>query len=201
MIEIEERLQRLEGPSPSDAVEGFSGKAFQEGEARVAYGAIPSPIGTLTAVVTRRGLLALAFESEDLEALLHRVAARLTPAVVHLRSATTEVRSWLDSYFSGRVDTELPLDHSLITPFQDRVLAATASIPPGEVRTYGQVAALTGNPRAARAAGRALGANPIPVVLPCHRVVAADGSLHGYGGGLDRKRFLLDHERLMADRR
>ncbi len=170
------------------------------GEARAAYGEAPSPIGPLTAVVTARGLLALGFEDGGAEGLLRSVAAEVTPDIVHLPSALEEVRSWLDGYFRGSPPPPPPLDRSLITPFQGRVLDAAASIPMGEVRTYGDTAALAGSPKAARATGRALGANPISIVLPCHRVVAANGKLHGYGGGLDRKRYLLDHERAAARR-
>ena len=165
------------------------------GEAQAAYGEAPSPIGPLTAVVTSRGLLALAFEDGGQEGLLRSVAAKVSPDIVHLPSALEEVRSWLDGYFRGSPPPPPRLDRSLITPFQGRVLDAAASIPMGEVRTYGDTAAMAGNPKAARATGRALGANPISIVLPCHRVVAANGKLHGYGGGLDRKRYLLDHER------
>ena len=173
---------------------------LDEGQApaRAAYGEAPSPIGPLTAVVTDRGLLALAFENGGLEGLLRSVADKVSPDIVHLPSAVEEVRSWLDGYFRGRPPPPPRLDRSLITPFQGRVLDAAASIPMGEVRTYGQTAAMAGNPKAARAAGRALGANPISIVIPCHRVVAASGELHGYGGGLDRKRYLLDHERAAA---
>ena len=199
MSDIAERIRNLQSGMPETAVGRFSRRAFGDGAAQVAYGALPSPIGDLTALVTRRGLLTLAFETDDLDGIMGSVAAKVSPAIVRLPSAIREVQSWLDAYFRGRRETEPRLDRSLITPFQDRVLVATAGIPMGEVRTYGQVAALAGNPKAARATGRALGANPIPVVLPCHRVVAADGRLHGYAGGLDRKRLLLDHERTMAD--
>ena len=200
MNDIERRLKALEAPSPESAITRFSQDAFGSREARVAYGSMASPIGTLTAVVTHRGLLALAFDTDDLGKIMSSVISKVSPGIVRLPSAIRTVRSWLDAYFDGRQAPELGLDRSLITPFQDRVLSAAAAIPLGEVRTYGQVAALAGNPKAARATGRALGANPIPVVLPCHRVVAADGRLHGYAGGLDRKRLLLDHEREMADR-
>ena len=198
MSTIAERIRRLPSGAPQGAIDRFSRQAFREGEARVAFGQIPSLIGDLTALVTRRGVLALAFETDDLDEIMQSVAAKVSPAIVHLPSAVREARTWLDTYFRGRPPTALRLDRSLITPFQDRVLTATAGIPLGEVRTYGQVAALAGNPKAARATGRALGANPMPIVLPCHRVVAADGRLHGYAGGLDRKRLLLDHERAMA---
>ena len=198
MSNVAERIRSLASTSTQDAVRRFAHRAFTEGAAQVAFGRVPSPIGRLTAVVTHRGLLALAFETDDLDEIMGLVARKVSPAIIRLPSAVGPVHSWLDAYFGARPVPELRLDRSLITPFQDRVLVATAGIPPGEVRTYGQVAALAGNSKAARATGRALGANPIPIVLPCHRVVAADGSLHGYAGGLDRKRLLLDHEKSVA---
>lgn len=198
MSHIADRIRNLPSGDHTGAVSHFARRAIKEGSARVGYSAVESPIGDLTALVTSRGLLALAFETDDLDRIMESVATKLSPLIVRTPSAVGRVRSWLDAYFGGRSVPELRLDRSLITPFQDRVLVATAGIPPGEVRTYGQVAALAGNPKAARATGRALGANPIPVVLPCHRVVAADGSLHGYAGGLDRKRLLLDHERAIS---
>ncbi|MCY4622545.1 MAG: methylated-DNA--[protein]-cysteine S-methyltransferase [bacterium] len=201
MSKVADRIRNLPSDGHTGAVDRFARRATEEGSARVAYSAVESPIGDLTALVTPRGLLALAFVTDDLDRIMESVAAKVSPRIVRAPSAIERVRSWLNSYFGGRSVPELRLDRSLITPFQDRVLVATAGIPPGEVRTYGQVAALAGNPKAARATGRALGANPIPVVLPCHRVVAADGSLHGYAGGLDRKRLLLDHERGTTTRR
>ncbi len=198
MSDIAARIRALPSGRPDGAVDHFARRALREGTVRVAFDVAPSPIGDLTALVTRKGLLALAFETDDLDRLMESVAAKVSPAILRVPSAIGPVRSWLDSYFEGRPQPMPGLDHSLITPFQERVLAATAGIPLGEVRTYGQVASLAGNPKAARATGRALGANPIPVVLPCHRVVAADGSLHGYAGGLDRKRLLLDHERAIS---
>ena len=198
MSDIARRIRNLPSGPPDGAVGRFTRRALREGTVRVAFGEAPSPIGDLTALVTARGLLALAFETDDLDRLMDSVSAKVSPAIVRVPSAIDPVRSWLDAYFEGSPQPELHLDRSLITPFQDRVLTATAAIPPGEVRTYGQVATAVGNPKAARATGRALGANPIPVVLPCHRVVASDGSLHGYAGGLDRKRLLLDHERAIS---
>ena len=201
MSKVADRIRNLPSSGHEGAVNRFAHRAIEEGSGRVAYSAVESPIGDLTALVTPRGVLALAFETDDLDRIMESVSAKVSPCIVRAPSAIGRVRSWLDAYFGGRSVPELRLDRSLITPFQDRVLVATAGIPPGEVRTYGQVAALAGNPKAARATGRALGANPIPVVLPCHRVVAADGSLHGYAGGLDRKRLLLDHERETTTRR
>ena len=198
MSDIARSIRNLPSEPPDGAVDHFTRRALREGTVRVAFDEASSPIGDLTALVTVRGLLALAFETDDLDRLMDSVSAKVSPAIVRVPSAVDSVRSWLDAYFEGSPRPELHLDRSLITPFQDRVLTATAAIPMGEVRTYGQVAALAGNARAARATGRALGANPIPVVLPCHRVVASDGSLHGYAGGLDRKRLLLDHERAIS---
>ena len=198
MSDVAERIRNLQSVSTEDAVRRFARRAFSEGEAEVAFGRVPSRIGDLTALVTHQGLMALAFETDDLDEIMRLVSRKVSPRIVRLPSAVGSVRSWLEAYFAGRQVPDLRLDHSLITPFQERVLVATARIPLGEVRTYGQVAAIVGNPNASRATGRALGANPIPVVLPCHRVVAADGSLHGYAGGLERKRLLLEHERSMA---
>ena len=198
MSNVSDRIRDLPSGGHTGAVNRFARRAIEDGSALVAYSAVESPIGDLTALVTPRGLLALAFETDDLDRIMESVAAKVSPRIVRTPSAIGQVRSWLDSYFDGRPQPAPGLDRSLVTPFQERVLAATASIPLGETRTYGQVASLAGNPKAARATGRALGTNPIPVVLPCHRVVAADGSLHGYGGGLDRKRLLLDHERAIS---
>lgn len=198
MSKVADRIRDLPSGGHTAAVDRFARRAVERGSARVAFSAVESPIGDLTALVTPRGLLALAFETDDLDRIMESVATKVSPCIVRAPSAIGQVRSWLDSYFDGRPQPMPGLDHSLITPFQERVLAATAAIPLGEVRTYGQVASLAGNPKAARATGRALGANPIPVVLPCHRVVASDGRLHGYAGGLDRKRLLLDHERAIS---
>lgn len=198
MSKVADRIRNLPSDDHTGALERFARRAVEEGSARVAYSAVESPIGDLTALVTPQGLLALAFETDELDRIMESVVAKVSPRIIRAPWAIRPVRSWLDSYFEGRPQPAPGLDRSLITPFQERVLSATAAIPLGEVRTYGQVASLAGNPKAARATGRALGANPIPVVLPCHRVVAADGSLHGYAGGLDRKRLLLDHERALT---
>lgn len=113
------------------------------------------------------------------------------------QAATASVIGQLTEYFAGKRSAfEIPLDLTGVTPFQREVLRVTQEIPYGTVCTYGDVAASIGKPKAARAVGRALGANPIGVVIPCHRVVASDGSLHGYSGagGVQTKRFLLELE-------
>jgi methylated-DNA-[protein]-cysteine S-methyltransferase len=127
--------------------------------------------------------------------VLGEVAAQLSPRIMESPRRLDAVRRELDSYFSGHIrDFDLDLDWSLVGPFAQRVLRRTARIPYGSVASYGAVAADIGTPRAARAVGNALGSNPIPVVVPCHRVVRTGGAIGGYGGGLPRKRFLLDLE-------
>lgn len=195
MSEMADRLRRLTVPPPGAAMAGFAERAFDGGRAQAAYGRAATPLGEMTAVVTRRGLLTLLFEEQDQDGALQRVADRVTPAIVESQAAVGFVREALDGYFRGRTfRIEMPLDRRLITPYQGRILNFAYGIPPGEVRTYRQAAERAGNGRAARAAGRALATNPLPVVLPCHRVTASDGGLRGYAGGLERKRFLLEHE-------
>lgn len=193
---LADQLKGLRTGGHEQVVARFAERAFGEAVAEAAYGPIPSPIGEFIAVVSHQGLLALAFETDHQDDVLERVAAKVSPNLIDLPSAVASVRRELDAYFSGDLRFfTMTLDRALITPFQDKVLAATSRIPRGEVRTYGQIAAAAGRPKGAQATGQALGANPIPVVIPCHRVVAADGSLRGYAGGLDRKEFLLDLER------
>ena len=123
------------------------------------------------------------------------VTAQLSPRILEAPARLDDVRRELDEYFEGRRrDFDLPIDWTLVSPFGRRVLQATAAIPFGRVRTYGEMATQAGNPKASRAAGRALGANPIPIVVPCHRVIGASGRLTGYTGGLQRKVALLQIE-------
>ena len=182
MSGVADRLRNLTIPSPS--ADSFADGAFADGRAGAAYGKVSTPIGELTAVVTHRGLLNLIFEGQDQDRALQRVADKVTPRILEAPSAVAFVQEKLDDYFRGRTfRIEMPLDRSLLTPYQGRVLDFTYGIPAG-----------AGDPRAARATGRALATNPIPVVLPCHRIVASNGELRGYAGGLDHKRFLLEHE-------
>lgn len=158
----------------------------------VAYAELDSPIGELIVFVTPRGLLRVKYADEPIEDVLADVAARVSPRILRAPSRTDAVRRELDGYFALRRQRfDLPLDWSLVRGFAGDVLRETARIPFGDVRSYGQVARQAGSPRAARAAGNALGSNPIPIVVPCHRVLHADGGLGGYSGGLDRKRYLL----------
>jgi methylated-DNA-[protein]-cysteine S-methyltransferase len=166
-----------------------------EGLADVAFAAVDSPFGRLHAAVTRRGLVRVAFPEEDPDTLLEGLARRISPRIVESPKRLDDVRRELEDYFDGRRrDFDVSLDWSLIGPFGRRVLRATSEIPYGGSLSYAEVAAEAGSPRGSRAAGNALGANPIPIVIPCHRVLRSGGALGGYGGGLDRKRWLLELE-------
>jgi len=166
-----------------------------EGLADVTYAPVESPFGTLHAAVTPRGLVRLAFPEETEPAMVEELARRISPRVVRSPEPLGQLEHELDEYFSGRRRSfSLKLDWRLIGPFATRVLKHTAAIPYGSFSSYGEIAAEAGSPRGARAAGNALGANPIPIVIPCHRVLHAGGGLGGYGGGLERKRFLLELE-------
>jgi methylated-DNA-[protein]-cysteine S-methyltransferase len=165
----------------------------------VSYAPAESPFGTLLLAATRRGLVRLAFPEENLDAMLEGLARRISPRIVEAPRALEEARRELEEYFSGRRRAfELELDWRLVGAFGRRVLGVTSEIPYGGVLSYAEVAADAGSPRGFRAAGNALGSNPIPIVIPCHRVLRSGGALGGYGGGLERKRFLLELEGAMA---
>lgn len=192
---MNELERRLAGPDerPFDGerlLERLRARAADEGLLDVAYGELDSPLGELLIAVTPRGLVRIAYEGEH--AVLEELAHEVSPRLLRAPERTDEVRRELEAYFAGeRQRFDLPVDWSLIHGFARKVLRATARVPFGQVTTYGTVAARAGSPRGARAAGNALGSNPIPIVVPCHRVLHAGGGLGGYAGGLDRKRFLL----------
>ena len=171
-----------------------------EGLADVSYASVDSPLGTLLVASTRRGLVRVAFPEEGVDPVLEQLSSALSPRIVEAHGRLELERRELEEYFLGsRRAFELPLDWSLIGPFAKRVLRATVRIPYGGSLSYGQVAARAGSPRGSRAAGNALGSNPIPIVIPCHRVLRAGGALGGYGGGLERKRALLSLEGAIDD--
>jgi methylated-DNA-[protein]-cysteine S-methyltransferase len=177
------------------ALERLSSRAAEEGLLDVAYTSADSPFGPLLLATTRRGLVRIGMPNQDPEALLVDLATRVSPRVIETASQLEQVRRELDLYFEGRLrDFTLPLDWRLTKDFRRRVLRATARIPYGETRSYRQMAARAGNERAVRAAGTALGSNPIPIVVPCHRVLRTGGGLGGYGGGLPMKEALLSLE-------
>jgi methylated-DNA-[protein]-cysteine S-methyltransferase len=139
----------------------------------------------------------LAFEDEDRDAVLGDLAARVSPRVLEAPSRLADARRQLDEYFAGRrLRFELPLDWALTRGFRRAVLGAASDIPYGSTGTYRTVATSAGNPRAVRAAGTALATNPIPIIVPCHRVLRSDGALGGYRGGPERKAELLRLEAL-----
>jgi methylated-DNA-[protein]-cysteine S-methyltransferase len=179
----------------AEAAARLSRRIAEEGLADVSYASAESPFGTLLLAATRRGLVRLAFPEESLDGMLEALAQRVSPRIVEARAPLDEVRRELEDYFEGRRrGFEVALDWTLVAPFARRVLRATSRIPYGGVLSYAEVAADAGSPRGFRAAGNALGANPIPIVVPCHRVLRSGGALGGYGGGLERKRFLLELE-------
>ena len=157
----------------------------------ISYTELATPIGTLRLVGGAQGLrqVVLGAEPDD-----GQVDPSWMPDAWPLRAAIAQ----LEAYFAGtRTTLELPLDASG-SPFQDRVWQALVAIPYGETTSYADVAVQIGQPRAIRAVGRANATNPLPIVVPCHRVVGRSGVLTGYGGGLDRKRWLLAHEAEVA---
>jgi len=166
----------------------------------VAYATVDSPLGPLVVASTPRGLVRLAyagFRTDD--DVLDELARKLSPRVLEAPARLDGVRRELDEYFEGRrTNFEVPIDWSLTRGFTSRVLRATARIGFGHTSTYAEVAGQAGSPRAVRAAGNALGANPLPVVVPCHRVLRTGGALGGYTGGLERKEFLLRLEGVLV---
>jgi methylated-DNA-[protein]-cysteine S-methyltransferase len=182
----------LAGPSP-DLEEGVVERAQSEGLLDVAYASVDSPLGPLTVATTPVGLVRVAYAGySSQDEILEDLASRLSPRVLEAPARLDPVRRELDEYFEGqRTSFDVPIDWSLTRGFTREVLKATARIPYGEVGSYASVAGQAGSPRAVRAAGNALGANPMPVVVPCHRVLRTGGALGGYTGGIERKEFLL----------
>jgi methylated-DNA-[protein]-cysteine S-methyltransferase len=195
-MSVEHALSRR--PDVAGAAAAAARRFAESGAADVTYAVEPTPLGELFVATTRRGLLEIGFHAEDVADYLDQISARVSPRILEAPGRLDAVRRQLDDYFAGRrEDFDLPLDWSLARQgFGRRVLDATAKIPFGGALTYTQVAERAGNPKAVRAAGSALGANPIPIVVPCHRVLRTGGALGGYGGGIERKRWLLEHEGL-----
>ncbi len=171
-------------------------RAAAEGLIDVAYADVDSPFGRLTAAVTDGGLVRLAFAGEPVDDVLQELADRVSPRVLEAPARLDGVRRELDEYFHGRRQAfETPVDWRLSHGFHRRAREACYAIPFGRVLTYAELASAAGSPRAFRAAGQAMARNPVPIVVPCHRVLRSGGDLGGYGGGLEVKRWLLDLER------
>jgi methylated-DNA-[protein]-cysteine S-methyltransferase len=183
------------GAAPETAARGLAERADREGLVDVAYATIDSPLGPLVAAGTARGLVMLAYEDERTDELLERLAERISPRVLEAPARLDPLRRELGEYFAGRRQRfDIPIHWALVRGFAIEVLQHTAKIPYGHASTYAQIAAAAGSPRAHRAAGNALSSNPMPIVVPCHRVLHSGGGLGGYTGGIHRKRFLLDLE-------
>ena len=178
----------------------LSERAGAEGLLDVAYATTDSPFGPLLLATTPRGLVRVGLPSQDNDELLVDLATRVSPRVLESPARLDAARRELDLYFEGRLtEFDLPLDWQLSRDFRRRVLRAIARIPYGQTRSYTEMAKRAGNERAVRAAGTACGSNPLPLVVPCHRVLRSGGALGGYGGGLPMKEGLLRLEGVLAD--
>jgi methylated-DNA-[protein]-cysteine S-methyltransferase len=192
MNEVERALRglRASDDAVARAVDGLVRRA--EADVDVGYREVDSPFGPLLVAVSSRGLVRLAYPDQEPDRVLDELAERVSPRILRAPGRTEAIARELGEYFQGDwARFEFPVDWSLTRGFGRKILRVTSRIAYGDVRTYGQVATGAGSPRASRAAGNALGANPIPIVVPCHRVVQAGGRLGGYTGGVDRKEFLL----------
>jgi methylated-DNA-[protein]-cysteine S-methyltransferase len=176
---------------PAELDRTFRERAAAEGILDVAYDITDSPIGALLLAATERGVCRISFDPDpdaELEALARAHGVR----VLYSPSPLARIRRELDDYFAGkRREFDVPVDLAALPPFQQLVLAELRRVRYGRTDTYGGLAARVGRPRAARAVGGALNRNPVPIVVPCHRIVGASGKLVGYAGGLERKERLL----------
>jgi methylated-DNA-[protein]-cysteine S-methyltransferase len=169
--------------------------ATRDGLLDVAYRTIDTPVGTLLLAATEQGLLRVAYDREGHDAVLAKLAGAVSPRILRAPARLDAVAGQLEEYFGGsRRVFEVPLDLRLASGFRRAVLAHLPEIPYGHTESYTQVATAAGSPRAVRAVGTACATNPLPVVVPCHRVVRSDGSVGGYVGGPDAKRTLLTLE-------
>jgi methylated-DNA-[protein]-cysteine S-methyltransferase len=178
---------------PEDLDRRFRERAAAEGLLDVAFDTLDSPVGHLVVAATEAGVCTISWREQ--EAVVDELASIFGARVLRSSRPVAPALRQLDEYFEGRRHTfELPVDIAVLPAFQQRVLEELARVPYGELATYGGLAARVGKPRGARAVGGALNRNPIPIVLPCHRIVGASGNLVGYAGGLERKRMLLELE-------
>lgn len=176
-------------------------RAESDGLVDVAYAEVDSPFGKMLVAGTERGLVRVALphrrgtSGRAWDALLEEIAEMISPRILEAPERLDEARRQLDAYFEGRLHGfDLPLDWRLTHGFQGKAIRQIARIPYGETLTYAELAARAGNPRAFRAAGTACGANPLPPIVPCHRVLPSTGGIGSYGGGPEMKRALLELE-------
>lgn len=182
-----------QGPGDGDyaaAAAAARRAAERAGVVDVAYTTTDTPVGPLVMAATDQGLLMIEFGGDGSK--LDEIAQRVSPRIVELPRKLDDVRRQLDEYFAGRRhDFELELDWRLSRGFRRAVLDQLVRVPYGHITSYGELAEQAGSPKAVRAVGSAMATNPIPIVVPCHRCLRRDGTLGGYGGGLDTKRWLL----------
>jgi methylated-DNA-[protein]-cysteine S-methyltransferase len=202
----EKQLEKMlrQAPSRTDldrALQGLLARAERDGLIDVAYATVGSPFGELLVARTDRGVVRIALPTErgrhrSHEEVLEELAEVVSPRVLESPKRLDEERRELEDYFEGRRQKfDVPVDWSLTAPgFRNRALHAVARIPYGKTKTYTEIAKQAGNPRAFRAAGSACGYNPIPLIVPCHRVVPSSGGIGQYGGGPEMKQALLDRE-------
>ncbi|MGO2694034.1 methylated-DNA--[protein]-cysteine S-methyltransferase [Corynebacterium casei] len=183
-------------PGATDALHArLAANAQRLGLLDVAYRFVDTPVGPLLLAATETGLVRVAFESEDFDAVLTTLAAKLSPRILLAPRRLDNVAVQLDEYFAGtRRGFEVPVDYALSSGYRRTVQQYLPLIEYGHTRSYKEVAASVGNPNAVRAVGTACATNPLPVVIPCHRVLRSDGSLGGYLGGLEAKSTLLELE-------
>jgi methylated-DNA-[protein]-cysteine S-methyltransferase len=184
------------------ATDLFLAAAHGTGLVDVATATLDTPVGSLLLAATDAGIVRVAFDVEDHDLVLAELAETISPRVLPAApgGVLDDARAQLDQYFAGARDHfDLPLDLRLARgPFRREVLALLETIPLGQTRTYAELAAAAGRPNAVRAVGSGCANNPLPVVVPCHRVLRTGGQLGGYLGGTQRKQWLLDHEREMS---
>lgn len=169
--------------------------ADEDGLLDIGYTIIDSPVGPLLLAATSKGLVRVAYQSEDHDRVLGTLVSQISPRILRAPKRLDTAAREIEEYFAGRRTVfDLPVDLSLSHGFRQLVQQQLAQIGYGKTRSYGQVAAMVGSPKAVRAVGTACATNPVPIVVPCHRVVRADGSLGGYAGGPEAKHTLLTLE-------
>lgn len=179
-------------PLPEELHERLVTRATADRSLDVAYRVVDSPLGPLLLATTERGLVRVAYAAEDHDAVLEDLGTRISSRILRSGARLEGVARQLDEYFArARTTFGVPLDLRLTQGFRREVLDHLRDIPFGRTESYAEVAAAAGNPRAVRAVGSACATNPMPIVIPCHRVVRADGSLGGYLGGPAAKEWLL----------
>jgi methylated-DNA-[protein]-cysteine S-methyltransferase len=192
-----EIVTRLVGPQAASTeadmlLSRLAERADAEGLLDVAYRTLDSPLGPLLIAATGQGLVRVAFEREDHGVVLDRLAVLVSPRILRSGRRTDEVARQLDEYFAGRRHTfDVPVDLRLVQGFRRTVITHLPDIAYGTTASYGTLAAAAGNPAAARAVGSACAHNPVPVVVPCHRVIRNDGTIGQYVGGTEAKAALL----------